>query len=80
MNLMVNLLIDGLRHQFQQVPDPRSGGNTLFSFDDIGKPIVTFCCLSRFNSASPTNTTTDFTGRLGNPIPARASSIALTCP
>ena len=28
MNLMVNLLIDGLRHQFQQVPDPRSGGNT----------------------------------------------------
>ena len=33
---MVNLLIDGLRHQFQQVPDPRSGGNTQFSFDDIG--------------------------------------------
>ena len=33
---MVNLSIDGLRHQFQQVPDPRSGGHTQFSFDDIG--------------------------------------------
>ena len=33
---MVNLLIDGLRHQFQQVPDPRSGGNSQFSFDGIG--------------------------------------------
>ena len=44
------------------------------------KPTVTFCGISRLNSASPTNTTTDFTDRFGNPIPARASSIALTCP
>ena len=36
MDLIVNLPIDGLRHQFQQVLTPRSGGNTQFSFDDIG--------------------------------------------
>ena len=35
MNLMVNLLIDDLWHQFQQVPDPRSGDSIQFSFSDI---------------------------------------------
>ena len=36
MDLMVNLLIDGLRHQFQQMPGPHSDGNARFSFDEIG--------------------------------------------
>ena len=36
MDLMVNLLIDGLRHQFQQMPWPHSDGNAQFSFDEIG--------------------------------------------
>ena len=36
MDLMVNLLIEGLRHQLQHMPDHHNGGNTQFSFNDIG--------------------------------------------
>ena len=40
MDLMVNLLIDGLRHQFQQMPGPHSDGNARFSFDEIGMATI----------------------------------------
>ena len=35
MKLMVNLLINELRQVCQTLPDPRTGSNTQFTFDDI---------------------------------------------
>ena len=88
MNLMVNLLIDGLRHQFQQMPDPRSGGNTQFSFGDIGmatfsvffvqSPSFPPTTISANNSmASPGNKTETRHYRWASHMPLNDSSDAL---